>query len=89
MLGHCVSDPHNLLTWQDLLNFVRCLFVQPVRWHNMAATIKKQTVEPYIGDNEYIIVHHSQEAQHGNCTGQAKAVSAKIEDGNLRAAIRR
>ena len=53
--------------------------------HSLASTIKKRTVEPYITDIETVI-HRAK--KRDAATVLAKAVTAKIEDGNLRAAIR-
>jgi len=88
LLRQCTSDPYNVLAWQDLLNFGRDVLLQPVRGgkrHNLASTIKKRIVEPYNADNEPII-HRAK--KRDAATVLAKAVTAKIEDGNLRAAIR-
>ena len=88
LLRQCTSDPYNVLAWQDLLNFGRDVLLQPVRGgkrHNLASTIKKRIVKPYNADNEPII-HRAK--KRDAATVLAKAVTAKIEDGNLRAAIR-
>jgi len=81
-------NPYNLRSWEDLLSFGRCVLTQPTRggkWHNLASLIKKRTVEPYNSDQENLS-HRPKKSDAA--TLLANAVSAKIEDGNVRAAIR-
>ena len=49
--------------------------------------IKKRTIEPFKADNEIVTQSYMAKKQDA-ATVLAKAVSAKIEDGNLKAAIR-
>jgi len=74
--------------WKDLLQFGRETLIQPLRGgkrHNLASIIKKRTVEPYNADHE-LVSHRTKKPDAA--TLLANAVSAKIEDGNLKAAIR-
>jgi len=73
---------------QSMLNFGRNVLAQPTRGgkrHNLASIIKKRTIEPRTADHE--IVSHKTKSTDA-ATLLANAVSAKIEDGNIRAAIR-
>ena len=77
--------PNNLHAWEDLLNFGRDVLIQPLRGgkrHSLTSIIKKRTIEPFKADNETVTQSYRAKKQ------DAKAVSAKIEDGNLKAAIR-
>jgi len=88
LLRRCTGNPHNLHAWEELLNFDRDVLAQPTRGgkrHNLASVIKKRTMEPHTADHE--IVSHKTKSTDA-ATLLANAVSAKIEDGNIRAAIR-
>jgi len=84
-LRRCTSNPHNLHAWEELLNFGRDVLAQPTRGgkrHNLASVIKKRTIEPSTADHE-IVSHKTKSTDAATLL-----VSAKIEDGNIRAAIR-
>lgn len=89
LLRQCTNQPNSLKAWTDLLNFGRDVLIQPSRGgrrHNLASVIKKRTVEPANLDHD--MVTHTAVKKPDAATLLANAVSAKIEDGNLRAAIR-
>jgi len=88
LLRRCTGNPHNLQAWEELLNFGRDVLAQPTKGgkrHNLASVIKKRTIEPHTADHE--IVSHKTKSTDA-ATLLANAVSAKIEDGNIRGAIR-
>ena len=88
LLRRCTSNPYNLHEWEELLNFGRDVLAQPTRGgkrHNLGSIIKKRTVEPCT--TQYEMGNHKTKPTDA-ATLLANAVSAKIEDGNIRAAIR-
>ena len=90
LLKMCTDDPNNLHAWEDLLNFGRDVLIQPLRGgkrHSVTSIIKKRTIEPFKADNETVTQSYRAKKQDA-ATVLAKAVSAKIKDGNLKAAIR-
>ena len=90
LLKLCTDDPSNLHAWEDLLNFGRDVLIQPLRGgkrHSLTSIIKKRTIEAFKADNETVTQSYRAKKQDA-ATILAKAVSAKIEDRNLKAAIR-
>ena len=66
------------------------MLIQPLRGgkrHSLTFIIKKRTIEPFKAYNETVSQSYRAKKQDA-ATVLAKAVSAKIEDGNLKAAIR-
>ena len=89
LLRRCTRNPHNLHihAWEELLNFRRDVLAQPTRGgkrHNLASIVNKRTIEPRTADHD-IVSHKTKSADAA--TLPANTVSAKIEDGNIRAAI--
>lgn len=93
-------SPDDLKTWSDLLNFGRNVFSQPPRGgkkHNLASVIKKRADDVRNNSPNICISSSSSASQAGrshlslrpdDASSLAARISAKIEDGNIRAAVR-
>ena len=94
LLNSVVSDPENLVHWQAVLHWGQVILAAPKRGgrkHNVASSIRKRVA----GFDANLSVNETPELK-GSCRGKpgnpshflSQAVAAKLEDGNLRAAIR-
>ena len=84
------QDPSHVPAWSALFGFGQHILGQPPRGgkrHNLTSTIKKRTTEPAqpaVEEDEAGPKYKKKSASEV----MAAAVSAKIEDGNIRAALR-
>jgi len=100
IINRILADPTSVHQWQCLLSFAAVVLEQPMRGgrrHNLTATIKKRA-ESYFNDwpDKGALVFDQQLHSHRppvRCsdegeTARAAAVSAKLEEGNITAAVR-
>jgi len=83
------SKIDNVEAWKNLLGFGEQILTQPPRTgkrHNLTATIKKRIINK---TDQQAVTHNIPCHKKANPESQlAAAVSAKVEEGNLRAALR-
>src|SRR5208282_3222187 len=85
------TNPDDLESWSSILNFGRNILVKPARTgrrHNSASIIKKRTEADTQSEGELIIHPEVRHKKRDASSLLAAAVTAKIEDGNIKAAIR-
>ena len=95
ILRDIVSDPSHIQRWNDLLRFGSELLTKPARGgkhHNLSNLIAKQTaayIDPNAnhGSNRIAPIRPSKQDKASTENLLAAAVTSKLEDGNLRAAI--
>jgi len=81
----------DLPAWSALLGFAQHVLKQPPRGgkrHNLTSTIKKRTIEPVYQHDSCDEDTETKFKRKTPLDVMAAAVSAKIEDGNIRAALR-
>ena len=88
-LDKITANPNDLAPWTALLNFGHHILLQPPRTgkrHNLAAIIKKRTAVEEHDDQpgDHMGYHRKRDP----AAQLAAAIMAKVEDGNLKAAIR-
>jgi hypothetical protein len=93
LLNKVSNDPANLEAWKDILTWSRRVIGQLRRSgkrHNAAAVVKKRIVEFDSVDFEVQSSGSNGKVKSTKSTDfrLAEAVAAKLEDGNLRAAVR-
>ena len=84
-------SPDDLTAWSNLLQFGRSILFKPTRGgkkHNLASTIKKRTTDTSAIVSEPQVSDSSSRKRQSPAAALAATVSAKIEDGNIRAAVR-
>ena len=78
--------------WRSLLNFGLKILRKPARTgkrHNLASLIKKRTIAGEVGLNEDLLISSSLNNKKKNADEMlAAVVTTKVEDGNIKAAIR-
>jgi Reverse transcriptase (RNA-dependent DNA polymerase) len=92
LLDKITANPNEISSWSALLNFGKHILLQPPRTgkrHNLASVIRKRTS---------VDEHEASDDPPGDFTGfhkkrdpaaqLAAAIMAKVEDGNIKAAIR-
>lgn len=93
ILNNIASQPDNLEAWRSLLNFGGSILLNPARTgkrHNLASIIKKRTTAGAAGltDVRPGCLAPSKAKKKNADEMLAAAVTAKVEDGNIKAAIR-
>ena len=92
LLRKVTSTPNDLVAWKDLLHFAPRVLHKPARTgkrYNLASTIKKRTEEVNYSSSDGrtdFMEHRARKRSAEELL--AAAVAAKIEDGNIKAAIR-
>ena len=84
------TNPNDLASWSSLLNFGKNILRKPVRTgkrHNLASVIKKRTDADH-SQTEDVDQPQQRHRKRDAAAVLAAAVTAKIEDGNIKAAIR-
>jgi hypothetical protein len=87
-----VNTHSDLAAWDNLLQFASRILFKPARTgrrHNLASVIKKRTEEGNCDSSEKMsdVVNHGGRKRNADEL-PAAAVAAKIEDGNIKAAVR-
>ena len=85
-----LADPDNPRNWTSLLDYGRLLLLIPIRSgrkHNIASVIKKRSIDEPTGTSPPTRPLQARQPRHDNTT-LAAAVRAKLEDGNIKAAVR-
>ena len=93
LLRSVVSNPRCVTNWVGLFNWTGTVLHPPKRGgrrHNLSATIKDRisTFKPTVSPSELSALGQARRPQTSDDSRLSQAVSAKLEDGNLRAAIR-
>jgi len=92
-LRKVVSDPDSTTNWLDLFNWGYTVLYPPKRGgkrHNLSQIIKRRISSFAAGNSDSDATNDSpsvQQRKHSSTT-LSQAVSAKLEDGNVRAAVR-
>jgi len=94
LLNKVTSNPNDLTAWNDLFLFASRILHKPARTgkrHNLTSIIKKRTADGYINPSDEQGKPGNNEAKGRRRNAEellAAAVAAKIEDGNIKAAVR-
>jgi len=93
LLRKVVSYPESSSKWQDLFNWSQSILSAPKRGgkhHNLASTIKRRISSYPTGQPVQASANptHVEHRQTNSTPTISQAVSAKLEDGNVRAALR-
>lgn len=93
LLRKVVSNPDSTPKWLDLFNWGHTVLHAPKRGgkrHNLASAIKHRIASYSVGqpDSDSANATHNARRQLSSTSTISQAVSAKLEDGNVRAAIR-
>ena len=91
-LNSIVTQPNNQEAWRSLLNFGGSILRKPARTgkrHNLTSIIKKRTIDGEAGLIDVRPLSSAPLRKKMNADALlAAAVTAKVEDGNIKAAIR-
>jgi len=96
ILHRISQSPDDLNAWSSLLGFGTCIFARPARGgkrHNLSAVIKKRADDVYhnttVSSSPLTSFDHQPKLLKSNASASLAArVSSKIEDGNVKAAVR-
>jgi hypothetical protein len=92
LLDKVTANPNEISAWSSLLNFGKHVLLQPERTgkrHNLASIIKKRTnVEEHEPTDEQLSDNVGYHRKRDPAAQLAAAIMAKVEDGNLKAAVR-
>ena len=94
LLNKVTTNANDLTAWNDLFLFASRILHKPARTgkrHNLTSIIKKRTADGYINPSDEQGKPGNNEAKGRRRNAEellAAAVAAKIEDGNIKAAVR-
>jgi len=90
VLREVVANPQSADSWLEVFNWGRSILHEPKRGgrrHNLSSVIKRQ-LSAYTADGGTPDVLDTVQQHRQSTATLSQAVSAKLEDGNVRAAVR-